>query len=110
MSQKHTISLVLAFLLMYSSLGQVALAEKVDPCQYGCPKSGCPQCPEGGPIKPRPKSGKAKAATGNQIHAGRKAKRAEQPKKWILVSMVAPKADVLNAQRVAPLNHPLSRG
>lgn len=24
------------------------LAQTVDPCQYGCPKEGCPQCDDGG--------------------------------------------------------------
>lgn len=51
MSQKHNIALLLASLLVCSSLSNVALAQTVDPCWYGCPKSGCPQCPEGGPIK-----------------------------------------------------------
>jgi hypothetical protein len=79
MSQKCSIALVLASLLVCSSLSQVALAQKMDTCQYGCPKSGCPKCPEGGPIKPPPKPGKA--ATANQILAGSKAKAAKKAKK-----------------------------
>ena len=45
----HT-AIMLVSLLVFS-FGYRALAQTVDPCQYGCPKSGCPQCPEGGPIK-----------------------------------------------------------
>lgn len=38
----------------------LAFAQTVDPCQYGCPKSGCPQCPdEGGPINDKSTSGNA---------------------------------------------------
>ncbi len=50
MSQKHNIAL-LVFSLLCSSFSDILLAQTVDPCQYGCPKSGCPKCPEGGPIK-----------------------------------------------------------
>lgn len=28
----------------------LAHAQSVDPCGYGCPKDGCPQCGGGGPI------------------------------------------------------------
>ncbi len=36
---------VLVFsLFVFSSLS----AQVVDPCQYGCPKEGCPQCDDGG--------------------------------------------------------------
>lgn len=49
MSQK--IALLFALLFALSSLSGIASAQTIDPCWYGCPKSGCPQCPEGGPIK-----------------------------------------------------------
>lgn len=51
MSRKHNIALLLASLLVSPALIGIAPAQTVDPCWYGCPKSGCPQCPEGGPIK-----------------------------------------------------------
>lgn len=51
MSRKHAIAMLLASLLVGSVSIGVAPAQTVDPCWYGCPKSGCPQCPEGGPIK-----------------------------------------------------------
>ncbi len=51
MSRNHKIALLFGSLLICFSLSGVASAQVVDPCQYGCPKSGCPQCPEGGPIK-----------------------------------------------------------
>lgn len=50
MSRKHNIALLLASLLVSPALIGIAPAQTVDPCWYGCPKSGCPQCPEGGPI------------------------------------------------------------
>lgn len=51
MSLKCKILLMLVTFSMGISLSNAALAQTVDPCQYGCPKSGCPQCPdEGGPI------------------------------------------------------------
>lgn len=51
MSRKRNITLLLASLLASPALINIAPAQVVDPCWYGCPKSGCPQCPEGGPIK-----------------------------------------------------------
>ena len=51
MTQNHGIAPLLASLLISVAPLQSASAQTVDPCQYGCPKSGCPQCPEGGPIK-----------------------------------------------------------
>lgn len=52
MPQKLNIALLLVSLLVFSSLSDIALAQTVDPCWYGCPKSGCPQCgDEGGPIE-----------------------------------------------------------
>lgn len=51
MSRKRNIVLLLVSLLVFSSLSDIAPAQTVDPCWYGCPKSGCPGCPEGGPIK-----------------------------------------------------------
>lgn len=44
---------VLSALVIVISISSLTEAQKVDPCWYGCPKSGCPQCPEpgGGPIK-----------------------------------------------------------
>jgi len=50
MTLKQSLAL-LAAALMCSSPIHRASAQTVDPCRYGCPKSGCPQCPEGGPIK-----------------------------------------------------------
>jgi len=51
MSLKCRILLILVTFSMVISLGNVTLAQTVDPCQYGCPKDGCPQCPDdGGPI------------------------------------------------------------
>lgn len=47
MNTFYRIVLTAAMLSFYSS----SWAEvKVDPCGYGCPKDGCPQCPTGGPI------------------------------------------------------------
>lgn len=78
MSQKYRIALVLASLLACSSLSQVVLAQVVDPCQYGCPKSGCPQCKEGGPTNSKadgkkdvadhwiPEDGRARAVSYDQ--------------------------------------------
>ncbi|HEY3486574.1 MAG TPA: hypothetical protein VGL10_00775 [Gammaproteobacteria bacterium] len=37
-------------LLLCSLLANIAVAQVVDPCGYGCPKDGCPQCDKGGPI------------------------------------------------------------
>lgn len=52
MSQKCRISPLSVLFSVGISLSNFALAQTVDPCQYGCPKSGCPQCPpEGGPIE-----------------------------------------------------------
>jgi hypothetical protein len=49
MTSKSNISLLLVTFMAGISLS--TFAQTVDPCQYGCPKSGCPQCPdEGGPI------------------------------------------------------------
>lgn len=48
---RNNIWLLLAVFSILISLNNFASAQTVDPCQYGCPKSGCPQCPdEGGPI------------------------------------------------------------
>ena len=48
MIRNHRLAPLLVSLLIGASLQSVS-AQTVDPCQYGCPKSGCPQCPEGGP-------------------------------------------------------------
>jgi hypothetical protein len=40
--------LVLASLLFSSLIADITSAQTVDPCQYGCPKEGCPQCDKGG--------------------------------------------------------------
>lgn len=34
--------------LLSSLAAAPAFAQVVDPCQYGCPKEGCPQCDDGG--------------------------------------------------------------
>jgi hypothetical protein len=46
-------ALVLRGLLLACFLFSGTLsAQKIDPCWYGCPKDGCPQCDKGGgPIK-----------------------------------------------------------
>ena len=59
MSYKYRISLALAACLFGIVLSRTTMAQTVDPCQYGCPKSGCPNCPEGGPIKHKSKANKA---------------------------------------------------
>lgn len=68
----------------YPSPGPVGESAKktqsVDPCQYGCPKSGCPQCPEGGPIESKKGD---KAATDNQTPADSKAKASYDSDKCI---------------------------
>lgn len=51
MSCKRNIALLFISLLACTGLITVVSAQVIDPCWYGCPKSGCPQCPEGGPIK-----------------------------------------------------------
>jgi hypothetical protein len=56
MSRNRGSSLSLVVFSIGILLGAFAWADTVDPCQYGCPKSGCPQCPEGGPIKSSAKS------------------------------------------------------
>jgi hypothetical protein len=43
-------TLRLAALLACLSLGNIAIAQVVDPCSFGCPKEGCPKCDKGGPI------------------------------------------------------------
>ncbi len=57
---KSRISLLLVTLCVGLLLTNVTVAQTVDPCQYGCPKSGCPQCPdEGGPIESKATSDNA---------------------------------------------------
>ncbi len=53
MSSKHRIiALLVTSSLLCFLLSNVASAQVVDPCWYGCPKDGCPQCDRGGgPIK-----------------------------------------------------------
>lgn len=71
MSQKINAALVLACFLSVFSFHQIASAQTVDPCQYGCPKSGCPKCPEGGPIKSQSAPFvKAQATPGNECVTG----------------------------------------
>jgi len=66
MSSKSIISLLLFTFLAGISLSNFSSAQTVDPCQYGCPKSGCPQCPdEGGPIKSKATSDNSKATSDN---------------------------------------------
>ncbi|HLQ26869.1 MAG TPA: hypothetical protein VK138_13450 [Acidiferrobacterales bacterium] len=77
MSHKHKIALLFTSLLVCSSLSNVASAQVVDPCQYGCPKSGCPQCPEGGPIKSEAES---KEVTGDRQNQGDTEKDQQQVK------------------------------
>lgn len=50
------ICVVFCALIIVTSGSFLAEAQTVDPCWYGCPKSGCPQCPEGGPIKAKESS------------------------------------------------------
>lgn len=51
MYSKKNISPLLVAFITGILLNNFAFGQVVDPCQYGCPKSGCPQCPdEGGPI------------------------------------------------------------
>lgn len=51
MSKNLKTILVFSLLLFIYSLPNLeASAQIVDPCGYGCPKPGCPNCPEGGPI------------------------------------------------------------
>ena len=38
----------LAAMLACLSLNNIAIAQVVDPCGYGCPKEGCPKCDKGG--------------------------------------------------------------
>lgn len=40
--------LSMIFVLLLNLAAGSTLAQTVDPCQYGCPKEGCPQCDEGG--------------------------------------------------------------
>jgi hypothetical protein len=50
MSHRYEIVRLVGSLLLWFMLGDLASAQIVDPCGYGCPKEGCPQCPRGGPI------------------------------------------------------------
>jgi len=50
MSYKRIIMCTLALSFICFSLGNIASAQVVDPCGYGCPKEGCPKCDKGGPI------------------------------------------------------------
>jgi hypothetical protein len=45
-------TVIFVSLLLGFALADTALAQTVDPCQYGCPKEGC-GCPDegGGPIE-----------------------------------------------------------
>lgn len=40
--------LMICILLLNLAAGNSASSQTVDPCQYGCPKEGCPQCDDGG--------------------------------------------------------------
>lgn len=52
MSRKRNIAMLFASLLVSAAFIDIAPAQTVDPCWYGCPKEGCPGCPRpGGPIK-----------------------------------------------------------
>lgn len=52
MLQKMKISLLFSSLFACLTFSNVLLAQTIDPCWYGCPKDGCPQCDKGGgPIK-----------------------------------------------------------
>jgi len=71
MNTFYRIVLTVAMLLFYStSWADPASATCeppcVDPCQFGCPKSGCPNCPEGGPIGAKAEQDKA----GGDHHVG----------------------------------------
>ena len=46
---RYTIARLVGSVLLCLMLGDFAVAQIVDPCGYGCPKEGCPQCPTGGP-------------------------------------------------------------
>lgn len=46
---KRLAALALTALFAYS-FPPIAIAQVVDPCQYGCPKDGCPKCGGGGPL------------------------------------------------------------
>ncbi|MDE2166554.1 MAG: hypothetical protein KGJ66_09485 [Alphaproteobacteria bacterium] len=52
MNRNHFFTVVRVFCLTMSltAFALVAQAQSVDPCSYGCPKDGCPQCDNGGPI------------------------------------------------------------
>jgi hypothetical protein len=39
---------ILFILLLNFVTPGLTVAQTVDPCQYGCPKDGCPQCGGGG--------------------------------------------------------------
>lgn len=71
MPQKCRISLLVAFFLLGISLSSMVQAQTVDPCSYGCPKAGCPNCLEGGPVKSHDNADKA--AVASQGTAGDKA-------------------------------------
>ena len=45
-------TIILVSLLLGLALADIAPAQTVDPCQYGCPKEGC-GCPDegGGPVE-----------------------------------------------------------
>ncbi len=59
MLTRITSAIFASALLVSIALSNIAFAQTVDPCWYGCPKEGCPKCGGGGPI------GKLKAeATG----------------------------------------------
>lgn len=52
--KRRVIVLPVAFSLLCLMFSNVASAKAIDPCWYGCPKDGCPQCDKGGgPIKAR---------------------------------------------------------
>lgn len=39
---------ILCTLVFVTGFALLAHAQTVDPCSYGCPKDGCPQCNSGG--------------------------------------------------------------
>lgn len=67
MSNKLAGVFALALICIGFTIGSPAAEPKVDPCQYGCPKSGCPQCPEGGPVE-KPKEETPKPAPCSDFH------------------------------------------
>lgn len=52
MLQKMKLSLLFGSLFACLLFSNILSAQTIDPCWYGCPKDGCPQCDKGGgPIK-----------------------------------------------------------